>query len=229
MHQHFKGSVSLCGCPRSIPKHQRHRARLLVLCVVFVLVFSVSFTILIPAFLGSVPSLNSGPKQAPKYFYEVWHLAPNGKSKVDEKRDYRFGNHTLVNPFGVVMSNNNISRFYNGNRTLEIEDRLVILRNLFAQWSAFCTRKNITYWLVHGTLLGWHWGQKIMPWDEDIDLQMKFSDLRQMSKYHQVEIAPNVMFELNPNYLDRTIKKGDNNVIDARLFDMTMGYFLSYF
>jgi phosphorylcholine metabolism protein LicD len=44
---------------------------------------------------------------------------------------------------------------------------------------------NITTWLAHGTLLGWYWNNEIMPWDNDLDVQVWASDLFELAKYNQ--------------------------------------------
>ena len=43
----------------------------------------------------------------------------------------------------------------------------------------------IETWLAHGTLVGHYWGQKILPWDMDIDVQVLMTTLRYLAtKYN---------------------------------------------
>lgn len=88
---------------------------------------------------------------------------------------------------------------------------------------------------MHGSLLGWWWNRKILPWDSDIDVQMSESSIRYLADYYNMTVhhykfkdAPggrDYLLEINPNY------KNDStadwlNVIDARWIDMDSGLFI---
>ncbi|KAI9801840.1 MAG: hypothetical protein M1833_002154 [Piccolia ochrophora] len=90
-------------------------------------------------------------------------------------------------------------------------------------------------WIMHGTLLGWWWNQKIMPWDSDLDVQVSESTMHflatyyNMSTYHYhvpgLEDGRDFLFEVNPNYINR--ERSDKlNVIDARFTDTESGLFI---
>ena len=51
-------------------------------------------------------------------------------------------------------------------------NRMVALRKLFLAWSHFADEIVLPYWIAHGTLLGWYFGGRFMPWDDDIDVQV---------------------------------------------------------
>ncbi|KAI1963454.1 mannosyltransferase [Ophidiomyces ophidiicola] len=90
-------------------------------------------------------------------------------------------------------------------------------------------------WIMHGTLLGWWWNQKIMPWDTDIDVQVSETTMHFLAKYYNMtEHHFNVpgtssgrtfLLEINPNYINRT-PDDILNVIDARWIDTSSGLFI---
>ncbi|KAH7244833.1 LicD family-domain-containing protein [Fusarium solani] len=90
-------------------------------------------------------------------------------------------------------------------------------------------------WLMHGSLLGWWWGKKVMPWDLDADVQVTEADMYFLAAYHnmtvyyyQYENAPEGRFfqlEINP-YFEHRGRDDTLNVIDARWIDMQTGLFI---
>jgi LicD family len=89
----------------------------------------------------------------------------------------------------------------------------------------------ITVWLAHGALLGWYWGQKVLPWDTDIDVHVHIDDLRFLAAYYNMtlykdEFSAEYLLEVNPNFLERSRSNDPDNIIDARWIDMTTGLFI---
>ncbi|KAI1059338.1 hypothetical protein LB507_004044 [Fusarium sp. FIESC RH6] len=90
-------------------------------------------------------------------------------------------------------------------------------------------------WLMHGSLLGWWWGKKVMPWDLDADVSMTEADMYFLSAYHNMTIhyyqydgCPDGCYfqlELNPHFKHRG-RDDRKNVIDARWIDMQNGLFI---
>ncbi|KAK5425427.1 mannosyltransferase [Exophiala xenobiotica] len=89
-------------------------------------------------------------------------------------------------------------------------------------------------WIAHGTLLGWHWNQKFLPWDSDIDVQMGVETLaglvfRNISEYRYPvagEDRPRVyLLDINPHYTI-TSTRDVANKIDARWIDTTNGKYI---
>ena len=91
-------------------------------------------------------------------------------------------------------------------------------------------------WLMHGTLLGWWWNRKIMPWDSDIDVQMSQASLRYLADYYNMTLhhyrfrdarmgGKDYLLEINPNYVNGST---DDylNAIDARWIDTDTGLFI---
>ncbi len=103
-----------------------------------------------------------------------------------------------------------------------------IFINLVASFSQFSKEHNVTFWLAHGTLLGWIWGKKPLPTDDDIDVQMTLEDLESLLPYNLKMwnyLQNNYLLDINPNY--RIFPAPDlMNVIDARWIDTKTGRFI---
>lgn len=90
-------------------------------------------------------------------------------------------------------------------------------------------------WIMHGSLLGWWWNRKIMPWDSDVDVQMSESSIEYLATYYNMTIhhyrLPGVpqgrdyLLEVNPNYVNGSTTDW-LNVIDARWIDTESGLFI---
>jgi len=91
-------------------------------------------------------------------------------------------------------------------------------------------------WIMHGSLLGWWWNRKIMPWDTDLDVMVSQSSMQHLADYYNMTVhhykppgffskGRDYMLEINPNYTNCTIED-DLNKIDARWVDMDTGLFI---
>lgn len=106
-------------------------------------------------------------------------------------------------------------------------------------------------WVMHGTLLGWWWNQKvralhhvdffaliihqILPWDSDLDVQVSESTIHFLAKYYnmtehhyKLSHVPEgriYLLEINPHYVLR-VTEDKLNVIDARWIDTDTGLFI---
>jgi hypothetical protein len=90
-------------------------------------------------------------------------------------------------------------------------------------------------WLAHGSLLGWWWNRKIMPWDSDIDVQVSEPTMHFLASYYNMTIyhyktpgqprGRDYLLEVNPHYLIRG-REDRLNVIDARWIDTESGLFI---
>ena len=105
-------------------------------------------------------------------------------------------------------------------------------------------------WLCHGTLLGWWWNRKSLPWDSDVDVQMTVSTVGFLAKYYNMtmhdykppsegeedeeeddddagrEGSPKrYMLEINPGWTDGRFED-KLNVIDGRWIDVWTGLFI---
>lgn len=90
-------------------------------------------------------------------------------------------------------------------------------------------------WLMHGSLLGWWWNRKIMPWDSDIDVMLSEPSMQHLADFYNMTMhhfkLPGVpegrdyMLEINPHFKNGSITDR-LNVIDARWIDTDTGLFI---
>ncbi|OTA54890.1 hypothetical protein K449DRAFT_453772 [Hypoxylon sp. EC38] len=59
------------------------------------------------------------------------------------------------------------------------------LRHLIRSWLATARGLGVETetWLAHGTLLGWWWNGRVMPWDYDLDVQMPTATLAYLGRH----------------------------------------------
>jgi hypothetical protein len=116
-----------------------------------------------------------------------------------------------------------------------IEDTRRTLLGLIKSYTAIMRDLRAETWLAHGTLLGWHWNQRFLPWDNDIDLQVSIETLtnylvpRNLTEYSfsiPGDDSPRVyLLDVNPHYLiDDT--RDVANTVDARWIDTSNGKFI---
>lgn len=150
------------------------------------------------------------PKQDPKYFHEPG--------------------------MGDLLSHYD-ARYYKGQ--VPYAEHRPNLQHLIRSYLTVFRSLGVETWLAHGTLLGWWWNGKIMPWDYDLDVQVSNATLtylgenynRTMHEYSYVdsatgrELKKTFLLDVNPHYLD--MDRGDGqNVIDARWIDTENGMFV---
>ena len=107
------------------------------------------------------------------------------------------------------------------------------LKGLLTVFSAFMQENGMEYWIAHGTLLGWYWNQKLLPWDTDVDVQITSATLIVMAtKFDMTELIygprwKRVKYLLDVNPYSRDISADDvANRIDARWIDTTNGKYI---
>lgn len=90
-------------------------------------------------------------------------------------------------------------------------------------------------WIAHGTLLGWWWNGKRLPWDWDMDTQVSSATLQYLGAKHNQTIHHDgrdaqgrkreYLLDVNPWIWQR--ERGDGmNIIDARWIDLRNGLFI---
>jgi phosphorylcholine metabolism protein LicD len=57
-----------------------------------------------------------------------------------------------------------------GVRNLRLEDIHSTLKYLLKVFSEYCKENDIKPVIMHGTLIGYYFNKKILPWDDDIDI-----------------------------------------------------------
>jgi hypothetical protein len=99
----------------------------------------------------------------------------------------------------------------------------------------FFREHELDTWIAHGTLLGWWWNGKRLPWDTDLDTQVSDSTLQHLGAVYNQTRYPYVSFDgavqreylldVNPWIWERV--RGDGaNIIDARWVDTRNGLFI---
>lgn len=120
------------------------------------------------------------------------------------------------------------------------EEHRVVLKLLSKSYLEVFDRIGAETWIAHGTLLGWWWNGKIMPWDYDLDVQVSTATLRFLGEnYNQTEhqwsytgsdgVTHNKTYflDINPHHVD--IDRGDGaNIIDARWIDTDNGAYVDF-
>lgn len=115
------------------------------------------------------------------------------------------------------------------------EERITHLTALMQTFLSTMSDIGAETWIMHGTLLGWWWNQKILPWDSDIDVQVTEETIAFLAKYYnmteyhfslpEISAGRNYLLEVNPHYTIRGIED-KLNVIDARWIDTDTGLFI---
>lgn len=125
-----------------------------------------------------------------------------------------------------------------GKERLLYGEKRKALRGLALSYLSSMADIGIETWIMHGSLMGWWWNKKIMPWDEDLDVQMTeesimfLANYYNMSRYHfasdEIPEGREYMLEINPHYLvrDRKSEESRANVIDARWIDTSTGLYV---
>lgn len=139
-------------------------------------------------------------------------------------------------PGGSLSLGHYDSRFF--QHEVSYDQHRFVLHHLIRSYLSAMNDRGIETWLAHGTLLGWWWNGRIMPWDYDLDVQVSNFTLYRMAdslnrtehSYNYTDPAGKVvsnryMLDVNPHHGD--LNRGDGmNIIDARWIDMGTGMFV---
>lgn len=98
------------------------------------------------------------------------------------------------------------------------------LKYLLQELTEICNKNEIKIIIMHGSLIGWHFNKKILPYDDDIDVCILEEDLIKFIKCDGIE-NENFIIKINPNFINRNINDRDN-VIDARIISKKCGVFI---
>ncbi|KAF2666158.1 hypothetical protein BT63DRAFT_51279 [Microthyrium microscopicum] len=122
------------------------------------------------------------------------------------------------------------------DKVLQNKDRKVALTSLLQSYLSTMNDIGAQTWIMHGTLMGWWWNRKILPWDSDVDVQMSQSSMRYLADYYNMTMhhykfkdgtigGKDYLLEINPHYINGSTTDV-LNVIDARWIDMSTGLFI---
>ncbi|KAK2624233.1 hypothetical protein QTJ16_006183 [Diplocarpon rosae] len=128
-------------------------------------------------------------------------------------------------------------RYYSG-APVTYEQRGETLYHLIRSYLSVFRERNIETWVAHGTLLGWWWNGRIMPWDWDLDTQVSGSTLAWLGEHMNMTmhnytgpdpdgtpVARQYLLDVNPFSAER-VRGNGQNVIDARWIDVRNGLFI---
>lgn len=129
------------------------------------------------------------------------------------------------------------ARYFNGK--VPYDEHRVALRQLIRSYLTTLDHLGVETWIAHGSLLGWWFNGKIMPWDYDLDVQVSTTTLYYLGKNYNrtehswtyedpiagTEMNKTYLLDINPHHVELT--RGDGkNIIDARWIDTSNGMFI---
>jgi len=140
---------------------------------------------------------------------------------------------------GGELANHYDSRYEHG--ILSYEEKQDTQIHMLRAYLDFFKKYGMETWLAHGTLLGWWWNGKMLPWDWDIDTQVSGPSLMYLGQhfngsiydYSSADSDPEstpiierqYLLDVNPAIIERDRGNG-NNVIDARWIDIRNGLYI---
>lgn len=125
------------------------------------------------------------------------------------------------------------ARYFHG--VVSDEERNETQIHMIRAYLNFFRDKGLETWIAHGTLLGWWWNGKRLPWDWDMDTQVPEATLKYLGEHYNqtrhVYTFPDgtthreYLLDVNPWIWER--ERGDGmNIIDARWIDVSNGLFI---
>ncbi|KAF7161620.1 hypothetical protein CNMCM5623_007155 [Aspergillus felis] len=115
------------------------------------------------------------------------------------------------------------------------EERSETLTHMIRSYLNFFNEHGLETWIAHGTLLGWWWNGKILPWDWDIDTQVLDTTLLHLAdNFNQTvvhytaadsDVERSYLLDINPWARQRERGQG-LNIIDARWIDRRTGLYI---
>ncbi|KAH7073683.1 LicD family-domain-containing protein [Paraphoma chrysanthemicola] len=124
-------------------------------------------------------------------------------------------------------------RYFHG--VVTDEERTDTQAHMIRAYLTFFRNHGLDTWIAHGTLLGWWWNGKRLPWDYDLDTQVSSTTLNRLGElYNQTKylytssdgmVKREYLIDVNPWIFERV--RGDGmNVIDARWIDVRNGLYV---
>ncbi|KAK4098268.1 hypothetical protein N658DRAFT_477586 [Parathielavia hyrcaniae] len=164
--------------------------------------------------------------------------AHDGQNKTDpppaEPEEYKY----FQEAGGGAELTHYDARFFRG-KVPYATHRAVLAHLIRSYTTTFRTSLRLETWLAHGTLLGWWWNGRIMPWDFDVDAQVSGETLRVMAARHNGSLHEYTyrnettgldeirVFLLDVNAFGTRVGRGTGaNAIDARWIDVETGMYV---
>lgn len=105
-----------------------------------------------------------------------------------------------------------------------INDKMKVLGLLFQKFIRITTSHKLKVIVMHGSLIGWLHGGKMLPWDDDIDVSLIGGDIDKLRLLND-ESDSDCLIEVNPYSLNRSSRDWKNK-IDARAICPHTGLFI---
>ncbi|KAI0484312.1 LicD family-domain-containing protein [Xylariaceae sp. FL0804] len=99
---------------------------------------------------------------------------PAGAAPPAEQKKY------FLEPGGGSELGHYDARFFRGR--VDYDEHGAALRRLVRAYLTTCASLGVETWLAHGSLLGWWWSGRVMPWDYDLDVQVRTRTLEQLAR-----------------------------------------------
>ena len=97
------------------------------------------------------------------------------------------------------------------------------LKMLLAETVDIFNKIDIPCIIMHGSLIGWYFGEKMLPWDDDIDIVILDEHREKLKTLHGYQ-NNKILIEVNP-VID-TIQRDPSNIIEARIICKNTGVFI---
>ncbi|KAF1935770.1 hypothetical protein EJ02DRAFT_448442 [Clathrospora elynae] len=160
-------------------------------------------------------------------------IADEMRRKQKQKKLDTIDNKYFHEPGGDSTLGHYDRRYFHG--VVSDEERTDTQSHMIRAYLNFFHENELDTWIAHGTLLGWWWNGKRLPWDLDLDTQVADATLHHLGDVHnQTRYAYNssdgatqreFLLDVNPWIWQRN--RGDGlNVIDARWIDTRNGLFI---
>jgi hypothetical protein len=111
-----------------------------------------------------------------------------------------------------------------GTHSEQIQKRKELATKIFKSWAEWVDGLQIPYWLAHSTLHGHFKGQQMLPWDDEIAIQIPANLLYDLMVYNGSIISNQYRFEINEQFSNRN--PNPTNSIDAKFIDINTDYFI---
>ncbi|MCJ1307230.1 hypothetical protein MMC25_000876 [Agyrium rufum] len=160
--------------------------------------------------------------------------SPDSKPKEEEKKP---DNKYFHEPGGDDLLGHYDIRYYKGLNTYD--DRQETQLHMLKAYLQTFEDHGLETWIAHGTLLGWWWNGKLLPWDWDIDTQVSeatlfyLGDIMNGSMHSYTAPSPRTGENITHTYLldvNRHVRERENgdgqNIIDARWIDVSNGLYI---
>ncbi|CAI7648094.1 unnamed protein product [Penicillium pancosmium] len=177
-----------------------------------------------PANIDSNTNTNTEPKPDPTLTDPLW-LNYGLNASAEYKYFHEPGRDDILGHYD--------SRFF--KEPVGDSERAETLTHMIRAYLNFFNENKLETWIAHGTLLGWWWNGKILPWDWDMDTQVPDTTLAYLGDhFNQTIVAYTVpespiireyLLDINPWSRQRERGKG-HNIIDARWIDIHTGLYI---